>query len=94
MFWDEKEGGLTPVPQEVAHYAVRSGVHTQAYPTSLTLGSLLAPRDSRPAQDLWLVVHPVPYGFRVILRVTFCFGKRGEDDLLGKRWANRWVQQP
>ena len=46
--------------------------------------------DSRPAPDLRLVVHPVPYGLWGVFRVTACFGKIVEEDLL----RNRWVQQP
>ena len=36
------------------------------------------------------VVHPAPYGLWGIFRVTACFGKKVEEDLL----RNRWVQQP
>ena len=36
----------------------------------------------------------MPCGLRETFRVTVCFGKRREEDVLGNRWAYRWVQQP
>ena len=50
-------------------------------------------QDLRPAQDLWSVFHPGPYGLWGIFRVTVCFGTIGEEGLLGNRWAHRWIQQ-
>ena len=51
------------------------------------------PQDLRPAQDLWSVFHPGPYGLWGIFRVTVCFGTIGKEGLLGNRWAHRWIQQ-
>ena len=73
--------------------------HTSADPIrilcirlALTL-TLSRPQDLRPAQDLWSVFHPGPYGLWGIFRVTVCFGTIGEEDLLGNRWAHRWIPQ-
>ena len=62
------------------------------YPTSFNLDSP-GPQDLRPAQDLWSVFYPAPYGLWGIFRVTACFGTIGEEGLLGNRWAHRWIQQ-
>ena len=70
--------------------------HTSADPIRLLcirlalLLTLPLPYDSCPAPDLRLVVHTVPYGLWGVFRVTACFGKKVEEDLL----RNRWVQQP
>ena len=63
------------------------------YPTSLNLDSRPAPRICVLAQELWFVFHPGPYGLWGIFRVTVCLGTIGEEDLLGNRWAHRWIQQ-
>ena len=45
-------------------------------------------------QQLVRCVAAIPMACWSFFCVTICFGTKGEEDLLGNRWTQLWMQQP
>ena len=97
MFRDERGGRLTgqPMGPQVDTETIRTVLSTNRVDSRSFSSRCWAFRCTHSSTDpirlpcIRLVFHPGPYGLWRVFRVTLCFGTRGEEDLLGNRWAHR-----